>query len=53
MHTGTIRVGAPLDYEKTKHYNFLVEALDMTTGSAARVNVFINITVSPFRVIPI
>ncbi|VDD74274.1 unnamed protein product [Mesocestoides corti] len=42
--TGVIRVGAVLDYEKTTHYNLLVEALDTTTGGSARVNVYVNVT---------
>lgn len=43
---GVIRVGAPLDYEKTNHYNLLIEALDTTTGNTAHVNVYIDIIVS-------
>uniref|UniRef100_A0A158R7Q9 Cadherin domain-containing protein n=1 Tax=Taenia asiatica TaxID=60517 RepID=A0A158R7Q9_TAEAS len=41
--TGVIRVGAPLDYEKTNHYDLLIEALDTTTGNTAHVNVYVDI----------
>ncbi len=46
LYIGVIRIGAPLDYETMSHYKLLVEALDPTTGVIARVNVYINVTVS-------
>ena len=45
---GIIRVGSPLDYEKTSYYELLIEALDTTTGNTAHVSVYINVTVSVF-----